>query len=53
VCSALGIRGLRTYGVREADFPEIIAAAAKSSSMKGNPIGLTEQDCSGILMRAL
>ena len=53
LCSALGIRGLSTYGVREADFPEIIAAAGKSSSMKGNPIGLTEQECSGILMRAL
>ena len=54
VCGArLGIRGLSTYGVREADFPEIIAAAGKSSSMKGNPIALTEQECSGILERAL
>jgi len=53
LCSALGIRGLKTYGVREADFAEIIAAAGKSSSMKGNPIGLTEQECSGILMMAL
>ena len=53
LCAALRVRGLSDYGVREADFAEIMAAAGKSSSMQGNPIGLTEQELSRILTQAL
>jgi alcohol dehydrogenase class IV len=53
LCEALSIPALRTYGVREADFPEIIAAAEKSSSMKGNPIKLTDRECIKIMEAAL
>jgi alcohol dehydrogenase class IV len=43
---------LREYGVRESDFPALTAAAARASSMKGNPIELTEEEMTEILARA-
>jgi alcohol dehydrogenase class IV len=53
LCAALGIPGLGTYGVQGSDFPEVIAAARKSSSMKGNPVKLTDEECASILENAL
>ena len=51
--SELEIGPLRAYGVREADFPRIIDKAGRSSSMKGNPIALTEGELREILSAAL
>ena len=33
-------------------YPIIVAGAEKSSSMKGNPVALTEQELVGILKKA-
>ena len=44
---------LSSYGIREADFPTIIAKSKSSSSMKGNPIVLTEDELATILRGAL
>ena len=52
LCRALAIPSLRTYGVRREDFPAIIAKAAASSSMKGNPIQLTDDKMQEILANA-
>jgi alcohol dehydrogenase class IV len=49
----LGIRPLSAYGVARADFPALIKAAEKASSMKANPIPLTTDELAGILDRAL
>ena len=49
----LGIPGLRTYGIRGEDIPGVIEKARKSSSMKGNPIMLTEDEMAEILQEAL
>ncbi len=53
LCAALQIPPLRTYGITEADIPKIIEPAAKSSSMKGNPIVLTHEEMREILRKAL
>ncbi len=53
LCRRLEIPSLRTYGVEEAHVPELIANAARASSMKGNPIILTETESRTILMHAL
>lgn len=50
---AMRVPGLGTYGFSTADFDELIPAAARSSSMKGNPIALTTDELRTILQRAL
>jgi alcohol dehydrogenase class IV len=53
LCAALKVPGLATYGVTAGTFPAIIEKAVPSSSMKGNPITLTNAELRGILSRAL
>ncbi len=53
LCQTFKIPGLATYGITTAAFPTIIEKAARSSSMKGNPITLTTAELRGILSRAL
>jgi alcohol dehydrogenase class IV len=50
--ASLQIPPLRTYGVTRADFPAILEAAQKASSMKANPIALTPEDLGSILAAA-
>jgi alcohol dehydrogenase class IV len=52
-CETLHIKPLHTYGMTPADFPEVIAQAQRSSSMKGNPIALMEDELRKILVEAL
>ena len=49
----LGLPGLGAYGVGPADFPALVAAAARSSSMKANPLELSPEELHAILARAL
>ena len=49
----LSIPGLAHWGVREVDFDALVEKAAQSSSMKGNPIGLTAGEVREILARSL
>lgn len=44
-----GIPSLSGYGLREKDIPELVQQAAKASSMKGNPVDLTESELTEIL----
>jgi alcohol dehydrogenase class IV len=53
LCKALQIPGLRTYGVTEADIAVLVEKAAKASSMKANPIVLTEDELTEALQAAL
>jgi alcohol dehydrogenase class IV len=53
VVKALKIPALKQYGIQTSDVPEIIAQAQKASSMKGNPIELSESELGGILAQAL
>lgn len=53
LCSALAMPGLRQFGLKEEDFPEIVAHSQRASSMKGNPLKLTGEELTAILRRAL
>lgn len=49
----LAIPGLADYGMQEADIPVVVEKSSKSSSMKGNPLDLTDEEMSTILRQAL
>jgi alcohol dehydrogenase class IV len=51
-CSALRLPTLTEFGLKEQDFPTVVAKAQKSSSMKGNPIELTDDELLEILKDA-
>jgi len=50
--AALGIPPLSRYGLSEADFPALLDASARASSMKGNPVELSRDEMADILRRA-
>jgi alcohol dehydrogenase class IV len=53
LCTALRIPSLRSYGISEGDVPLLCEKAASASSMKGNPLPLTEEELRDILLTAL
>jgi alcohol dehydrogenase class IV len=53
LCAELEIPPLRSYGMKAADFPEIVSRASRASSMRGNPIPLSDSQLTRILERAL
>jgi alcohol dehydrogenase class IV len=53
LCADLKILPLGAYGVTAPDLPPIITQARKSSSMKGNPIELTDGELNEIMARAV
>lgn len=52
LCDALSIPPLGTYGLTEADYPQLIEKSAVASSMQGNPIKLTPDELRDILTQA-
>ena len=52
LCAVLKVPVLAEYGLQKQDFPEVLAKAQKSSSMKGNPIVLTAEESMRILAGA-
>lgn len=52
ICLSLKVPSLAKLGLREHDFPAVIAKAKKSSSMKGNPVELTDDELLEIIRRA-
>jgi len=53
LCQKLEIPPLRTYGVAASHLTVLVEKAAQASSMKGNPIVLTEEELREIVSRAL
>ncbi len=53
LCAALAVPRLSEFGVTAADFPTIVAKSQQASSMKGNPIVLSEEELTGILAQAV
>jgi len=53
LCSEFHIPALSDLGVSEDRFAEIISRAKKASSMKGNPVELTDEEMTRILERAV
>ena len=52
-CRMMKIPPLSAYGVTKTDFPALIEKAAASNSVKGNPVGLTEEELGNILEQCL
>ena len=48
-----GVPGLGSFGLKEEDFAEVIAKSKESSSMKGNPVALTDEELATMLRMAL
>ena len=53
LCSELNLPPLSAHGVKEADFPTAVAKAKNASSMKGNPVTLTDKELLDILHKAI
>lgn len=53
LCHALSIPGLGAYGITPDAFPILVEKAAQASSMKANPIALSPDELSQILVAAL
>jgi alcohol dehydrogenase class IV len=53
LCDDLSVPPLSEHGFRSIDIPGVVAKSSHSSSMKGNPIKLTEGEMGDILSRAL
>ncbi len=53
LCDTLSVQGLGAYGVQAGDFHDIISKSRNSSSMKGNPVTLTDEEVIDVLQRAL
>ncbi|MGB2896391.1 MAG: iron-containing alcohol dehydrogenase [Anaerolineales bacterium] len=53
LCGALEIPTLSSYGLTQSDFVGLIEKASASSSMKGNPVRLTDEEMTEILTKAL
>jgi alcohol dehydrogenase class IV len=53
ICNQIHIQPLSAYGMTENQFAVIIERAKQSSSMRGNPITLSDEELRNILRRAL
>jgi len=53
LCNALDVPPLFEFGITEAHFSEMIAGAKRASSMKGNPVELTDEELIEILRKAV
>ena len=53
LCDSLDIPGLSDFGITEDHFPDLITSSKKASSMKGNPVNLTDEELTEILQKAV
>ena len=53
LCAALKVPPLAEFRLKEADLPNVVARSKRASSMKGNPIELTDRELAEILKKAL
>jgi alcohol dehydrogenase class IV len=53
LCQALRVPGLRRYGLTEAEVPQLVEKARVASSMKANPLVLTDEELTEIAVRSL
>ena len=53
LCQTLGVRGLGHYGLSASEIPALAAKAKAASSMRGNPLQLSDEELGDIAMRAL
>jgi len=51
LCADLKVPPLAGFGLKEEDFPAVVEKSRNSSSMKGNPVALTDAELLGILRK--
>ena len=52
LCQALSVPGLGRYGLKEEDIPRLVARAKAASSMKANPLPLSDEELTEIASRS-
>ena len=52
LCVELNVPALRTWGVTEADLPDVVEKAERASSMQSNPLPLTNEELLAIVTAA-
>jgi alcohol dehydrogenase class IV len=53
ICMHMHVPGLEDFGITEKDIPTIVKKGRQASSMKGNPIRLTDDELASILQASL
>ncbi|MDM8525069.1 iron-containing alcohol dehydrogenase [Desulfococcaceae bacterium HSG8] len=53
LCADMGVPELAEFGLKKSDFPEVVSKSKNASSMKGNPVQLTDQELTKILEDAV
>ncbi len=53
LCDFFDIPGLSNFGITEDHFPDIVGKSKKASSMKGNPVSLTDEELTEILQKTV
>ena len=53
LCKQLKVPPLSTFGISQTDIPMVVEKSKNASSMKGNPIRLTDEELTEILNRAV
>ncbi len=53
LCETMNIPPLAEFGLKEKELPSVVVKSKRSSSMKGNPIELTDRELTEILKKAL
>jgi alcohol dehydrogenase class IV len=53
LCADLGISPLRAYGLHTQHVPSLVEKALQASSMKANPVALSREELTDVLLRAL
>jgi alcohol dehydrogenase class IV len=53
MCERMQVKPLSSFGMTREEIPSVVVRAQKASSMKGNPIPLTEDELAWILSQAL
>jgi alcohol dehydrogenase class IV len=52
LCATLKVPPFTEFGLKEQELAETVAKARKSSSMKGNPVALTDEELMDVLEKA-
>jgi alcohol dehydrogenase class IV len=53
LCRALHVQPLRAYGVTDSEIPGLVERSKPTSSMKGNPVPLTDEEIREIVVRSM
>jgi alcohol dehydrogenase class IV len=53
LCQALDVRGLGHHGLSAGEIPALVAKAKAASSMRGNPVQLSDEELGDVVTRAL